>query len=87
MQQTQVELLQILKIKLQKKFEIQELGNIKYYLGIEVTKDDNGDYYLRQSKYIKKVINKFELKDAKISSVPMETSYIRTRQDTIRDFY
>ncbi|KMQ89570.1 retrovirus-related gag-pol polyprotein [Lasius niger] len=71
-----------IKNQIAEKFDIQDLGNIKYYLGIEVIKDDNGTYYLCQSNYIKRIINEFDMIDAKISNVPMETGYIRTRRDT-----
>lgn len=71
-----------IKNQIAEKFDIQDLGNIKYYLGIEVIKNDNGTYYLCHSNYIKRIINEFDMIDAKISNVPMETSYIRTRRDT-----
>lgn len=57
------------------KFDIEDLGQIKQFLGIEVTKDRSGFFSLNQSKYIKKVINDFRLSDAKASNVPMLANY------------
>lgn len=65
-----------IKNRIAEKFDIQGLGNIKYYLGIKVVKDDNSVYYFCQSNYIKRVIDEFGMTDAKILNVPMETGYV-----------
>lgn len=46
-------------------FETRNIGEIKMYLGIEVTRDDDGIYNIRQTKYINKIINEFGLQEAK----------------------
>lgn len=57
------------------KFEIQDLGDVKQYLGLEVTKSTDGFYAICQSKYIRSVIADFGLEKAKDSSIPMRVDY------------
>lgn len=59
-------------------FVMQDLGQINYYLGMEVTKDAHGNFELNQSAYIMKIASDFGLTDAKATKTPMETSYGKT---------
>lgn len=52
-------------------FKIRELGEVKYYLNIEISKSEDGAYSINQEKYIEKVIQKFGLQDTKISKIPL----------------
>lgn len=61
-------------------FEIRDLGEIKYYLGIEINKV-NGIYNLNQQKYIKQLLNKYKMDDAKISKIPIDVSYGKSSQE------
>lgn len=56
-------------------FEMNNLGPIKHYLGMEISKDDHGNYELNQSAYIMKIASDFGLTDAKTAKTPMEVSY------------
>lgn len=58
-------------------FDLEDLGDIKFYLGIEVTKSSDGYYQLCQAAYINKVANDFGLSDAKNSNVPMNVNYCK----------
>ena len=62
--------------KLAELFEIKDLGYLKYYLGMEVEHNKNG-YLLHQTKYIEKLLEKFSMKDSKISDVPMNDGYFK----------
>lgn len=68
-----------MKSKIASKFEIQDLGDMKYYL--EVTRDDGGIFHLCQSNYIRKMINNFGMTDSKISNVPMDPGDVKGRKD------
>lgn len=57
-------------------FAITELGDLRLYLGIEVSYN-NGLYYLSQERYIEKILNEFDLQDVKISSIPMDPGYLK----------
>lgn len=57
------------------KFKIKNLGEIQNYLGLQIKRNENGDFAINQAEYILKVINDFGLANAKISEVPINISY------------
>lgn len=57
------------------KFELKNLGPITQFLGIEVTRDTDGNFQLCQSKYIKQIALQFGLMNAKSANTPMEVNY------------
>ena len=57
---------------MQAEFEMEDLGPAQKILGMEITRDrQKGELYLSQRSYIKKVIDRFGIKDAKPVSTPM----------------
>lgn len=72
---SQTELLDEVQKLLASKFSINNLGLIKSYLGLDISKDKNGIYGLNQNSYVRKVLNDFGLSDAKISNIPLSTDY------------
>lgn len=68
---------------LSKKFKIQNLGAIKCYLGLEVTRDKGGNYMVNQSKYINQVVEQFGLKDAKESKFPLSVGYGKQNSENV----
>lgn len=69
------EVIDQIKTSIQKQIDIQDLGYINHYLGMEVTKDTDGIYYLCQSTYINQVVREFGLGDSKVSPIPIGVSY------------
>lgn len=67
--------IKMVKTMLASKFDVQDLGEIKQYLGIEVTRDKNGIFHLNQTQYIKKIVNDFGMSTAKTSNVPIHANY------------
>lgn len=67
--------IQTVKMILESHFNIQDLGEIKQYLGIEVERDNDGIFHLNQTQYINKVVNNFGLSMAKASSIPVRVEY------------
>lgn len=63
-------------------FEIRDLGEIQYYLGIQINKT-NGVYNLNQQKYINKILNQYSMHDASISKVPITTSYGKSDEEVL----
>lgn len=57
------------------KFETKNLGNIKQFLGMEVSRDKEGNYMLSQRNYIDKVVSDCDLSDAKVSKIPIDVGY------------
>lgn len=74
--------IQGVKSMLAMEFDIQDLGEIKQYLGIDVTRDKDGIFHLNQAKYIKKIVNEFGMSHAKVSNVPMQVNYGKTAANT-----
>lgn len=60
-------------------FEMQNLGPIAHYLGMEITKDIHGNFELNQSTYIMKIASDFGLKEAKPAKTPMDVNYGKSR--------
>jgi hypothetical protein len=61
-----------LKSQLSSEFEMKDLGAAKKILGMEITRDRNsGLLFLSQQNYIKKVLHRFNMHDAKSVSTPI----------------
>jgi hypothetical protein len=54
-------------------FEMLMIGELSYFLGLQIKQIKN-DTFVSQSKYIKDMIKKFGLQDAKPMSTPMGTN-------------
>lgn len=62
---------------LAKHFEVKDLGTIKYYLGISVSRDQDGNFYIDQESYIKKIAEEAGLQNAKPSKYPLDPGYYK----------
>jgi hypothetical protein len=60
-----------IKKHLSKVFEMKNLGELHYYLGLEVWRNV-GQFFFCQSKYIKEILKIFKMDQCKSSSVPMQ---------------
>lgn len=56
--------------------ELKLMGDLNFYLGVEVQRKENG-FFLSQSHYIDKILDNFNLTSAKISKVPMDVGYLK----------
>jgi len=65
------EIISILKTKLDTLFKLKDLGNLQYFLGIEVSHSEQG-IYLSQRKYIMDILSANGLLGSKPSSVPLQ---------------
>ncbi|KAJ9541324.1 hypothetical protein OSB04_027830 [Centaurea solstitialis] len=61
----------ILKQSLSASFEMKDLGNLHYFLGLEVLSDSAGTY-LCQAKYTSDLISRAGITDQKVVSTPLE---------------
>ena len=66
--------MQNLKRKLAKKFEIKDLGNLRHFLGIEVTRSKKG-IYVTQKKYIIDLLNETKMLICKPASTPIDQNH------------
>ena len=65
----------VIKIKLKKRFQIINLKSIQYYLNIEIIRIDNF-ITLRQITYLKKVLKRFDINKCKIVNFLMKLNLI-----------
>ena len=66
----------VLKIKLAKSFAMKDLGAAKQILGIRITRDrKNHKLVLYQGEYIKKVLQWFRMQNVKLVSTPLESHF------------
>nr|GEY08584.1 hypothetical protein [Tanacetum cinerariifolium] len=64
---------QTLFIKKQKdKFQMSSMGELTFFLGLQVKKKDNG-IFISQDKYVAKILRKFGLINGKSASTPIDT--------------
>jgi len=66
--------IQQLKIKLNSVFALKDLGQLNYFLGIQVRYFSNGSMHLSQEKYIKDLLIKSKMDGAKHINTPMVSS-------------
>ena len=65
-----------LKRMLNSEFDMKDLGAAKRILGMEIRRErDNGRLYLSQGKYISKVLEKFNMVNAKPVSTPLASHF------------
>jgi hypothetical protein len=61
--------------ELSKEFEITSTTDVKNFLGIEIERLDNGAIFVHQSKYIKSILERFNMQEANSVSTPIETNW------------
>ena len=64
----------------QSEFEMSFLGELTFFLGLQISQLDDG-IFIFQTKYIKEMLNKFEMEDCKPVSTSMITGYKMSRDD------
>ena len=57
---------------MQQEFEMSLLGELTFFLGLQVQQATNG-ILLSQAKYLKKILKKYGMEDCKPVSTPMRT--------------
>eukprot|EP00253_Pinus_taeda_P032988 PITA_32988 len=63
---------QIFALVMQKEFKMSFLGELTYFLGLQIQQNEGG-IFLSQTKYLKKILKKYGMEDAKPVCTPMVT--------------
>jgi len=66
---------------MQDEFEMSMMGELKFFLGIQVNQFKDG-VYVHQTKYTKELLKKFKLEDCKLMNTPMHPTCILSKEDT-----
>ncbi|GJX69514.1 retrovirus-related pol polyprotein from transposon TNT 1-94 [Tanacetum coccineum] len=61
-------------------FEMSMMGELNFFLGLQIKQMEDGIFF-NQSKYIKEMLKKFGLEDAKPTKTPMSTEIKLTKDD------
>ncbi|GKC35294.1 putative RNA-directed DNA polymerase [Tanacetum coccineum] len=77
---------EISKVKefLSSKFQIKDLGKLKYFLGIEILEESNS-VFISQRKYCLELLQEFGMLACKPISTPMETNHVMAHLPTEKD--
>ena len=67
--------------KLNSYFEIKDLGDVAYYLGIKIDRDDEGSFLLSQELKISQMLEEYGLSQFKPVKTPMETGFLAADPD------
>lgn len=69
------DLVKVDKVKqmLKSQFEMSDLGEVSYLLGIQIERGQDGSIHMQQQKYANKVLKKFSMLGCKLSNVPLPT--------------
>ncbi|GJV24427.1 putative ribonuclease H-like domain-containing protein, partial [Tanacetum coccineum] len=60
------------KKMMHKKFQISSMGELTFFLGLQVKQKEDG-IFISQDKYVTKILKKFSFTNVKTASTPMET--------------
>lgn len=66
--------------QLNRHFKVVSLGNIKFFLGIQVTQTEK-HVALNQRAYIKKLLSRFGQEDAKPFTIPMDPGHLHPKEE------
>ena len=57
------------------RFDVKDLGKVHHFLGMKVVQDDeSGDVWIGQPTYVEKVLEKYDMLNAKAVSTPVDVS-------------
>lgn len=68
--------------KLNSQFALKQLGDLEYFLGIEVSHQPDGSLFMSQAKYIRDLLTKAKLSEAKSVPTPMISSLKLSKHGT-----
>jgi len=70
--------------KMQSEFEMSLLGELTYFLGIQISQQEKG-IFICKSKYIKEMLKKFKMEECKPILTPMVTGSKLSIDDSSKD--
>nr|GEX41037.1 uncharacterized mitochondrial protein AtMg00810-like [Tanacetum cinerariifolium] len=72
------------KKMMHKKFQMSSMGELTFFLGLQVTYKDDG-IFISQDKYVHEILKKFGFLTVKTTSTPMETSKPLMKDENAED--
>ncbi|RDY03442.1 putative mitochondrial protein, partial [Mucuna pruriens] len=62
------------------------MGGLKFFLGLQIKQEKDG-IYIHQTKYVKQLLRKYNLRDCKIMSTPMHPTFILSLDESNKKIY
>ncbi|GJT59457.1 putative ribonuclease H-like domain-containing protein [Tanacetum coccineum] len=81
---TKKELCTKFKTLMHKKFQMSSMGDLTFFLGLQVTQKDDGIFF-SQDKYVDEILKKFGFLTVKTASTPIETSKPLIKDENAED--
>ncbi|KAG5666425.1 hypothetical protein PVAND_014454 [Polypedilum vanderplanki] len=78
-----LEIISQTQAKLSKHFQVKDLGTVKFFLGIAINQDEEGNFFINQENYIKKIVSEASLSDAKPSKIPLDVGYYKLEDEVL----
>ncbi|GJU98211.1 putative ribonuclease H-like domain-containing protein [Tanacetum coccineum] len=72
------------KSLMHKKFQMSFMGELTFFLGLQVKQKDNG-IFISQDKYVADILKKFDFSSVKIASTPLETNKALIKDEEAED--
>lgn len=69
---------------LKKHFKVKEI-NSSCFLGLEIARAPDGSIFLHQTKYIERVLHKYNMADCKGKPTPLEAGHALNKPETLKD--
>lgn len=67
------------------KFQLLDLGFLKCYLGVEIGRNEDGMYCMKQTQYIDNTLTRFGLQGTRISNVPLDPGYMKIQDQPLME--
>ena len=74
------------KAVMKNEFEMTDFGLLRYFLGIEVKKNEKG-IFISQEKYVEEVLKRFNMQNNKAVATPTVMGLKLSKEDSCKDFY
>src|SRR3954464_3260810 len=71
---------------MQAEFEMSMMGELKYFLGIQINQTSEGTY-VHQMKYVKELLKKFNLFESKEAKTPMHPTCVLGKDEVSKKEY
>ncbi|KAG5672409.1 hypothetical protein PVAND_002540 [Polypedilum vanderplanki] len=66
---------------LSKHFQVKDLGTVKFFLGIAINQDEEGNFFINQENYIKKIVSEDSLKESKKATYWIVITELKMKPD------
>ena len=76
-----VQILETVKIKIMQTFKMRDLGDLKYFFGIKITRS-KGVLHMSQGHYLRKVLKKFKMENCAPVKTPVVSQVFQESQSS-----